>query len=359
MRKWQLYVCYSINDFFVREAGISMIGLFENNPAYRPEEVFFLDYGLHPANKVRLSSIAAGYGRRVTYIDAKTITAPLLREFPNLNAWQGSMAPNAKCFVEHIFPDYVERLLFVDGDAVVAGSVAELESLDMEGAAIGAVPIHFVSSDIGKRQFELYSGNRFYFNSGVLLYDMTVWRRENCHQMIVDTLHRKKRLKWPDQTLLNNAIPERLIKLLPLKYNYTSHYVHPRLERRLLQQGHLYTDQEIDEAISRPAIIHYIGGWPYGRPWYEGCRSHCQEAYFRYKALSPWKDSPLFPPRKENFSGFMVKWYRWKLRLLMRCPSFTIYCAVDWLYNVVCDMLYKPDAINAVPSEGKESIDNL
>lgn len=52
-----LYVCYSINDRFVREAGISLISFFENNPDYEPEEVFFLDYGIYPKNKQRLSSI--------------------------------------------------------------------------------------------------------------------------------------------------------------------------------------------------------------------------------------------------------------------------------------------------------------
>ena len=45
MNQPKLYLCYSINDFFAREAGISMLGFFENNPDYEPEEVFFIDYG--------------------------------------------------------------------------------------------------------------------------------------------------------------------------------------------------------------------------------------------------------------------------------------------------------------------------
>ena len=107
-----LYVCYSINDYFVREAGISLIGFFENNPDYEPEEVFFLDYGIFPENKQRLSDIAARYGRRITFIDAKAVTDEVKRSFPKLKGWRGSMAPNAKAFVDMIMPDYVERLLF-------------------------------------------------------------------------------------------------------------------------------------------------------------------------------------------------------------------------------------------------------
>ena len=118
-----LYLCYSINDFFAREAGISMIGFFENNPDYEPDEVFFLDYGIHPVNRKNLDGIAARYGKRITYLNAKAVTDVVKREFPDYKGWRGSMAPNAKPFVDQIVPDYVERLLFIDADTVVAGSV--------------------------------------------------------------------------------------------------------------------------------------------------------------------------------------------------------------------------------------------
>jgi lipopolysaccharide biosynthesis glycosyltransferase len=322
-----LYLCYSINDFFAREAGISMIGFFENNPDYEPEEVFFLDYGIHPYNKQRLNEIVDRYGKRVTFLNAKAVTDVVKREFPDLKGWRGSMAPNAKCFVEQIFPDYVERLLFIDADTIVAGSVAELKTIDMNGSALGVVPVNLGVDEIRKGKFKLANGNQIYFNSGVLLFNLPVWRRENCHQMIIDMLNKKIDLDWPDQNLLNNAIPERLIKTLPLKYNYLSHYYHPRQERGWLRIGHYYSEEEIEEAISHPAIIHYLGGgWILARPWYKVCRSHCQEPYLRYKALSPWKDSPLFTPNYESIpvKGLMQKLDRWQALLALNQPSFNI-----------------------------------
>jgi len=321
-----LYICYSINDFYAREAGISMIGFFENNPDYEPEEVFILDYGIHPRNKERLDGIASRYGRHVTFLNAKTVTDAVKREFPDLKGWRGSMAPNAKCFVEQIFPDYVERLLFIDADTVVAGSVAELNTIDMSGAALGVVPVNSGAEIIREGSLKLLSGNRIYFNSGVLLYNLPVWRQENCHQMIIDTLHKKIDLEWPDQNLLNNAIPERVIKTLPQKFNYCTHHYHPRQERSWLRIGHYYSDEEIDEAIQHPAIVHYLSGWIMARPWYKVCRSHCQEPYLRYKALSPWKDSPLFTPNYESIpvKGLMQKLDRWQALLAFNQPSFTI-----------------------------------
>ena len=333
-----LYLCYSINDFFAREAGISMIGFFENNPDYEPEEVFFLDYGIHPYNKQRLNEIADRYGKRVTFLNAKAVTDVVKREFPDLKGWRGSMAPNAKCFVEQIFPDYVERLLFIDADTIVAGSVAELKTIDMNGSALGVVPVNLGVDKIRKGKFKLANGNQIYFNSGVLLFNLPVWRRENCHQMIIDMLNKKIDLDWPDQNLLNNAIPERLIKTLPLKYNYLSHYYHPRQERGWLRIGHYYSEEEIEEAISHPAIIHYLGGgWILARPWYRDCRSSKSGYYLHYKALSPWKDSPLTKSNEDTHPPqvFSQKADYWLMKLQGECPYFHLVRMIDTVYYFI------------------------
>ena len=344
-----LYVCYSINDFFAREAGISLVGFFENNPDYEPEEVFFLDYGIHSINKQKLDSIAAHYGRRITYLKAKPITTRIKSEFPHLKGWRGTMAPNAKAFVDEIMPDYVQRLLFIDADTVVAGSVRELMHIDMGGAALGVVPACIKKKDLTKKRLKLENGNQLYFNSGVLLYDLDNWRRENCHQMILDMLHKKINLDWPDQNLLNNAIPERIIKCLPLKFNYLSHYYHPIQELSMLHRGDVYSEQEIEEAIHHPAIIHYLGGWVMARPWYEGCRSSLSEEYLRYKALSPWKDTPLFihgtdtkPPT--NFRG---KLSYWQMSQYSKCHSYRMTRLTDRLCNTIFRIMDKFKKIKA------------
>ena len=339
----QLFVCYSINDFFAREAGISLTGLLENNPDYAPDEVFILDYGIHPVNKERLDSIAAGYGKHITYLNAKHVTSQVKRDFPQYRGWRGSMAPNAKPFVDMIMPDYVKRLLFIDADTVVAGSIAELGRLDMGGAALGVVPAILGKEAFRKGKLKLENGNQMYFNSGVLLFDLDNWRRLNCHQMIIDTLGKDINLDWPDQSLLNNAIPESIIKLLPLKFNYVSHYYHPRQERSALRRGARYSEEEIEEAINRPAIIHYLGGWIMARPWYEGCRSSHTQEYLHYKALSPWKDYPLITANvdKNPPKSLLDKVYFWQMKQYGKPQSFRITRITDDVCRILIPILKK------------------
>ena len=352
-----LYLCYSINDFSIMEAGISLLSFLMNNSGYGPEEVFFVDYGIHPRNKERLNEIAAPYGKHITFLNGKAVTDEMKRQFPHLTAWRGTMAPNAKPFLDKIVPTYVERLLFVDADTLFMGSVAELEHLDMKGAALAAVPQAWDTASIRSGYLTLYSGSSFYFNSGVLLYDLSVWRKEDCYQMVIDILRKKKKFYSPDQTLLNNAIPGRLQYQLPLKYNHLTHHFHPRQELKYLEASHVHTREEINEAVAHPVIAHFTGGDHQARPWHEGCWSYHKEEYLRYKALSPWKDTPLLYDyrKKSPREGFFGKGTMFEFWLMSKQPSYK-------LTQMVSGVLGRLSALRArvlnLPPEMEEGVED-
>ena len=351
-----LYVCYSINDFAVMEAGISMLSFLMNNPGYEPEELFFIDYGIIAAHKEILNGIAARYGKRITFVQGRPVTDEVKRQFPHLKTWGGTMAPNAKAFLDKILPAYVERVLFLDADTLVMGSIEELQHLDMDGAALAGVPQNWVSAKVRNGDIRLYSGSDIYFNSGVLLYDLAVWRKEGCDKMVIDILHKKKHFYNPDQTLLNNAITARLQYQLPLKYNHMTHHIHPRQERPFLSVGHIHTAEEIEEAISHPVIMHCTGGDHQARPWHKGCWSYRKEDYLRYKALSPWKDVPLRPDyRKMQLrKGFVNKGIKLRYWMLSRQPSYALtdlYSRTFWL------LVREGRRIMRTPKEPEEGIE--
>ena len=162
--------------------------------------------------------------------------------------------------------------------------------------------------------------------------------------MILNALNQDIDLSMPDQSLLNNAIPQRLIGIMPLKYNYISHYIHPKQERNWLRIGHYYTEEEIDEAIRHPAIIHYLGGWILARPWYQNCRSSHSAEYLHYKSISPWKDSPVFEPYEKMHppKGFRQKYYFWMLKQFSVCRTFLwvrLTDAVYWLLKPIIKLI--------------------
>lgn len=354
----KLYLCYSINDFAVMEAGISMLSFLMNNPGYEPEELFFIDYGIVGPHKEILNGIAAQYGRRITYLQGRPVTNVIKRQFPHLKSWGGTMAPNAKAFLDKIMPEHVERVLFLDADTLVMGSIEELVRLDMGGAALAAVPQNWVSTIVRNGGIRLYSGSDIYFNSGVLLYDLAVWRREGCDKMVIDILHKKKQFYTPDQTLLNNAIPARLQYQLPLKYNHLTHHIHPRQERPYLNVGHIHTAEEIEEAIRHPVIMHCTGGDHQARPWHKGCWSYRKEEYLRYKALSPWKDTPLMFDyrKKQERKGFVNKGIKFMYWMLSRQPSFAL---TNLFITIFWSLVEFGRKIKRTPPEPEEGIEDF
>lgn len=304
-----LYVCYATSDFYARETGISLTGFFENNKDYEPDILFILDYGILPHNKELLDSIAHKYGKELKYIPAKEILATLQEDL-NIKDFRGSLATYSRAFIDKIMPKYVDRLLYIDSDTVVTGSISELKDFEMMSQCMAGIFSPIYTKAIADGRLQLISGNSHYYGCGVVLFNLHNWRQQGCHDKIVKMLYNKKDLPCADQTLINNALPETCFKKLPLKYNYTSHIYSDRFERRLLRNCNCYSDQEITEAINTPAVTHYPGR-PIDRPWFTDCSSRRRTEYLKYKALTPWKDVPLNPnPKTSNefratFSSFI------------------------------------------------------
>jgi lipopolysaccharide biosynthesis glycosyltransferase len=286
-----LYACYASSNLYARETGISMIGFFENNPDYSPDEIFILDYGILPENKIKLNRIATQYSKRILYLPAKNILEDIQQKL-NLKDFRGSLATYSRAFIDKIIPDYVERLLYIDSDTVVTDSIKDLKKFDMKESCIAACIMERLSTDIKKRQLILYSRNSRYYGCGIVLFDLYKWREQDCFSKIIKMIDTKKNYPCADQTLINNSLPESYFCKLPRKYNYTTHLFSEKVELYMLSKDHWNTHEEIEEVIQKPAIIHYPG-LNSGRPWFVNCTSRRTEEYLKYKEISPWKNDPL------------------------------------------------------------------
>lgn len=308
----KIYICYASSDYYARETGISLLGFLDNNPNYKPEEIFILDYGILPSNKEKLNSIAKKSGKTIEYIPAKQILEDIQTKL-NLADFRGSLATYSRAFIDKIMPPYVNRLLYIDSDTVVVGDISELETYDMKGACMAGVISQELSNMITQGKITLYSHNKKYYGCGIVLFNLTNWRNNDCYSLIVEVLGKKRTFPMADQTLINNALNEELLCELPLKYNYKTHYYHPAVEKRELSLGGWHDVFEVSEAMNAPIVIHYAGNSMY-RPWYSGCISRRASEYFYYKSLSPWKDDELrevetYHNSRLNFGN----WYQCKI----------------------------------------------
>ena len=347
----KLYICYASSDYYARETGISLIGFFENNPQYEPNEVFILDYGILPASKEKLNDIASQYEKSIHYLPAKQILENIQCNL-GLKDFRGSLATYSRAFIDKILPEYVNRLLYIDSDTVVVNCVGDLNSFEMGEACMAGIVTEVYSTLIKEGKMNLYSGNSRYFGCGVVLFDLTNWRRHNCYERIAKMLNIKKIYPCADQTLINNSLPESYFCKLPRKYNYNTHIYGKRFERALLNKGSWNSQSEIEEAIAEPVVVHYPGN-PVDRPWYKKCTSRRKDDYFKYKTMSPWSEDLLYD-NPDNKGRFSKKFGGFIHSLETKDNLYWLLITINGVRKAFGGLLRSFGVLAALPNEGVE-----
>ncbi|WP_230640049.1 glycosyltransferase family 8 protein [Shinella sumterensis] len=201
------------------------------------------------AEEKQLKEIAAFAERHSITIDVLPDPTPRV-DGPAFGRW--SRATLARLYMDLIVPDTIDRLLYIDADAVAVASLDELFQADLGVKALGAVDDYVMAfpEKIERRQqrIGLKSGGR-YFNAGVLLFD---WKRS-----LEDGLIRKARETFEREP---ERFPSHDQDVLNIAYDGNWH----RLDARYNAQTGILP------FIKQPAIVHFTGRkkpWQAVMPW--------------------------------------------------------------------------------------------
>ncbi|MBR3627657.1 MAG: hypothetical protein IKN42_02280 [Elusimicrobia bacterium] len=151
---------------------------------------------------------------------------------------------NFKFFLGNIFKN-LDKILYLDCDLVVLTSLKELFSENIDNyylAGADNIGHYFLYKDRG------YFVSSFYINSGVMLINLDLWRKDNLAEKFI-TIKEKNinNFIFVDQDVINLCC-ENKIKPLDLSWNMHTGFFknisfHPR-------------KNDIKKAISNPKIIH-------------------------------------------------------------------------------------------------------
>lgn len=171
----------------------------------------------------------------------------------------------SRVFLPELLPE-VHRAVYLDIDTLACTDVRQLAETDMHGAALGAVleRVSEPGSHFNER-LDIPQECPGYFNSGVLLMDLDVFRREGLVQRVVDfAFSHKDVLACPDQDALNGALCGRLFQLHP-RWNWhdgLTRLIAKKSASQPLWRGN--TPCDCVEAALYPAVLHYQG---VHKPW--------------------------------------------------------------------------------------------
>lgn len=163
-----------------------------------------------------------------------------------------------RLLIPTLLPEY-DRCIYLDGDTLCCKDIYELYKIEMDDFLLAAGMGANLPFDPSYWEEVLgISSAVHYINAGVLIMNLRQMRIENKVEEFLTCSQR--RLPCQDQDVLNICCYNR-IKILPLKYNIYSNAFNMPIELLLSR----FEDEEIQEALSNPVIIHYPG--EFAKPW--------------------------------------------------------------------------------------------
>lgn len=254
-----IHAVFGVDQNYARPLGIMLTSILEHNENVAAH--IFADE-LSEADLGRLRRLAARYGVSCVWyqVDKASVAA-----FPTTLHW--STAMYFRFFAGEYLSERIERILYLDSDMLCVGPLAELFFADLKGKGAAAVPDGGLTP--GRLQRIGHTGDG-YFNSGMLVIDLTYWREKRIFERAMGLLRdHPERYEAFDQDVLN------------LVYSDAVLWVGERWNR---------SSNERDEYPKDTAIIHYIGT---PKPWLAWYYCSGENFYEKCRLRSEWRDVPL------------------------------------------------------------------
>ena len=291
-------ILYTLNDKFVPQVAAGIASICENNRKEENINFYLISDGISNSNKKKLIEFGKVYNRNITIKELGDLNQYFNFNFDTLG-WNKVIL--ARILMGKLLPKKVNRLIYLDGDTIVRGSLKSLWNLNLGNNILGMSIEPTVDR---KRKADLNLSNRPYYNSGVLLVDLKKWREQNCEQRIIEYYKSKKGLLFAaDQDAINGALKNQ-IKTISPKYNFYNIFY--QYNYRFLSSlcDYKYISKEIyTAAVKNPIIIHYLGE---ERPWRIGNKHKYSDDYNYYLDHTPWKG--------QNYeTGWKLYYFCWNI----------------------------------------------
>lgn len=199
-------------------------------------------------------------------------------------------------------PEEIDNVLYLDGDTVVDGSIRALYNTDIHDAYIaGAKDTVNIFGKDHCRDLGLPQ-NYIYFNAGVVLINAKRIREDKRQEEFFKFIRQHADiLSACDQDVLNATL-YKAVSYIPPVYNY-NYWTEKDVALRL------FTKEEIEAALHRPVIVHYIGPV---KPWHYKSIHPKKALWWHYLRQTPYKD---YRPKDKNLKNIVAYFF---LRTIVR-----------------------------------------
>lgn len=312
MNETVINIVCATDDKYVPYCGVMLTSVFENNKDRRVDVYVMIDKPLQERNQDRFAKLASRYGARISYC---VVDKRFLERFPlkgdGIDHW--SIVTYYRLYASELLPRSVDKVLYLDCDIIVDGSLKGLFDMNWDGVAAGVVP------DMSTEWMEFYQrlgydSSKGYFNAGVVLMNLDYWRKHNTGQQCLDWLaNNYERVFNNDQDVLNVVLADKK-KILPVTYNY-------QIQLRMPYFFNTFSKELKKDVLNtkHPVIIHYAAEL---KPWMAYYYSYpFNDVWHKYKKMSLWKNMSDALPAQRKPIAFVKRYILWPLGIKLKKPS--------------------------------------
>ena len=292
----KINVCFATDNNYAPYMGIAILSILKNADVKDKFHFYILDNKISKTNKEKIDSLHKTYPFGITYL-------PLNEKLfdkcdTKRNNWTLSI------FGRYLIPELIpeDKVLYLDCDVMIRSSLGKLWDTNLTGYYLAGVPDYNV---MHRGKLKERFGSDFnveeYVNSGVLLINNKMWRKENLFgKLLAYSIEKSSLLEWPDQDAIN-FICRKHKKMLADRYNTRGYLYkpdlflnHPKFKQVIAEREHC-------------VIRHF-------HPWKRNMFVPNRDEYLELMRISPWAN--LVP--KDDFS--MLVWVKIITRYLWRHP---------------------------------------
>ena len=275
-------VCFASDNNYAKYMGVAIASILKNKAQSDIVNIYVLDGGISDETKSKIADLNKIADFNIEYI---TVDTKLFKDMPMCGTKHLTQAAYYRLVMASLLPN-LDKVLYLDCDLVVNNSLYDLYNMDIKDNLICGVIDVLVAENTSRL------GLKKYVNSGVLLMNLSLWRKEDIEKKFFNYIkNNSEKICWHDQDVLNvvcqngiEYIDERWnVQLTPYGGNKTADF------RAIGTNGY---------------IMHFISD---KKPW-KGKYSKFDKYYYKYVKLTQWKKDILIYYKsvvKRIFSSFI------------------------------------------------------
>ena len=272
-----------------------LTSLFQNAPDVR-FKVFLIHEALSDKCQSHIQAICDKYNHSFTPLTASH------QALPNVPILEHTkIASYLRLLATHLLPEDLDRVLYLDADLIVRADLSPFYFQDLGNNYVAAIAQHPVQ---GRSERLGMDPAVEYFNAGVLLINLDLWRAEDLgNRTLQFAIDNADAIEMADQDALNGTCDGRVL-LSSQRYNAGEWVFHDFSAEELAT-----TPSELERARTDPAIAHYTGS---SKPW-DGSSPHpFAHEYFVYLKRT------LYYGRKHKIKRLRIKGQQLLRKLMLR-----------------------------------------